>query len=35
MQTVNEAAGKLQDYHHQSQAILQQGHCTHPSLKWQ
>ena len=35
MQTVNQAAGKLQDHHHQSLAILQQGCCTHPSLKWQ
>ena len=28
MQTVNQAAGKLQDHHHQSQAILQQGHYS-------
>ena len=35
MQTVNQAARKLQDHHHQSLAILQQGCYTHPSLKWQ
>ena len=35
VQIVNQAAGKLQDYHHQSQAILQQGCFTHPFLKWQ
>ena len=35
MQTVNHTAGKLKDHHNQSQAILQQGRFTHPSLKWQ
>ena len=35
MQIVNQAAGKLQDHHHQSLATLQQGCFTHPSLKWQ
>ena len=35
MLVVNQAAGKLQDHHHQSLVVLQQRPCAHPSLKLQ